>query len=52
MLLVREEGFKYRESVEAVGVKTSSVGTLLARALEKFAAELNKRDLREVDGHE
>lgn len=49
MLLMREEGFKYKEIAEAVGVKTSSVGTLLSRALEKFAAEFEKRDLREVD---
>ena len=37
MLLLREEGFKYREIAEMLGVKTGSVGTMLARALEQFA---------------
>lgn len=37
MLLLREEGFKYREIAEMMGVKTSSVGTMLARALDAFA---------------
>lgn len=37
MLLLREEGFKYREIAEMLGVKTGSVGTMLARALEEFA---------------
>lgn len=36
MLLLREEGFKYSEIAEVVGVKPSSVGTLLARALRRF----------------
>lgn len=36
MLLMREEGFRYREIAEAVGVKASSVGTLLARAEGRF----------------
>ena len=36
MLLMREEGFSYREIAEAVGVKAASVGTLLARAQKRF----------------
>lgn len=36
MLLMRQEGFRYAEIAEAAGVATSSVGTLLARALERF----------------
>lgn len=37
MLLMREEGFSYAEIAEAAGVATSSVGTLLSRALRRFA---------------
>ena len=36
MLLMREEGFAYREIAQAVDVAPGSVGTLLARALMKF----------------
>ena len=36
MLLMREEGFAYREIAQAVDVAAGSVGTLLARALQKF----------------
>lgn len=36
MLLMREEGFSYREIAEAVGVAPGSVGTLLSRALDRF----------------
>lgn len=36
MLLMREEGFSYREVADAVGVKATSVGTLLARAQDRF----------------
>lgn len=36
MLLMREEGFSYREIADAVGVAPSSVGTLLGRAIERF----------------
>lgn len=36
MLLLKEEGFKYREIAEMIGVKTGSVGTMLARALKEF----------------
>jgi RNA polymerase sigma factor (sigma-70 family) len=37
-LLMREEGFSHREIADAVGTTTGSVGTLMARALLKFAA--------------
>jgi len=36
ILLLREEGFQYSEIAEMIGVKSSSVGTLLARALRRF----------------
>ena len=36
MLLMREEGFRYREIADVVGVAPGSVGTLLARALARF----------------
>jgi RNA polymerase sigma-70 factor (ECF subfamily) len=36
LLLMREEGFSYREIAEAVGVSATSVGTLLARAQKRF----------------
>lgn len=36
LLLMREEGFAYREIAEVVDVKTTSVGSLLARALARF----------------
>jgi RNA polymerase sigma-70 factor (ECF subfamily) len=44
ILLMREEGFTHREIAEAVGTTTKSVGTLIARALDRimetaFAAE-------------
>lgn len=37
-VLMREEGFSHREIAEALGTTTGSVGTLIARALLKFAA--------------
>ncbi|MFP3948671.1 MAG: RNA polymerase sigma factor [Gemmatimonadota bacterium] len=37
LLVMREEGFKYGEIAEAVGVAPGSVGTLLARAQDRFA---------------
>lgn len=40
ILLMREEGFTHREIAEAVGTTTPSVGTLIARALAKLAAQL------------
>jgi RNA polymerase sigma-70 factor, ECF subfamily len=45
LLLMREEGFKYEEIAETVGVATASVGTLIARALRKFAAELEAEEV-------
>ncbi len=43
LLLMREEGFSYREMAEAVDVAPASVGTLLARALERFSQAYNAR---------
>ena len=37
LLLLREEGFRYAEIAEIVGVPATSVGKMLARALERFA---------------
>lgn len=39
-LLMREEGFSHREIAEAIGTTTGSVGTLLARSLDRLAAVL------------
>lgn len=41
VLLMREEGFRHREIAEAVGTSTGSVGTMIARALEKLARHLD-----------
>lgn len=38
-ILMREEGFTHREIAAAVGTTTGSVGTLLARTLERLARE-------------
>lgn len=38
MLLMREEGFRYAEIAGAVGVRPTSVGALVARALKRFSA--------------
>ncbi len=40
ILLMREEGFSHREIAEAAGTTTGSVGTMIARALDKLAARL------------
>lgn len=40
ILLMREEGFTHREIAEAVGTTTASVGTLVARALDRLARAL------------
>jgi DNA-directed RNA polymerase specialized sigma24 family protein len=37
---MREEGFAHREIAEAVDTTTGSIGTIVARALDKLAAEL------------
>jgi len=44
ILLMREEGFKYREIAEAVGVAPTSVGTLLARARRSFREAYEELD--------
>jgi len=44
MLLLRQEGFSYREIAEVAGVSHRSVGTILARALQKFAEELSNEE--------
>lgn len=40
ILLMREEGFAHREIAEAVGTTTGSIGTMIARALDRLAADL------------
>jgi len=42
-LLMREEGFKHREIAQALDTTTASIGTLLARALDKMAAAMEPR---------
>ena len=42
LLLMREEGFSYQEMAAAVEVAPGSVGTLLARALKRFAQEIER----------
>jgi RNA polymerase sigma-70 factor (ECF subfamily) len=50
LLLMREEGFKYDEIARAVGVAPGSVGTLLARALRRFADVYRKlNQVEDVD---
>ncbi|HSJ13933.1 MAG TPA: sigma-70 family RNA polymerase sigma factor [Longimicrobiales bacterium] len=41
ILLMREQGFAHREIADAVGTTTRSVGTMIARALDKLTAALN-----------
>jgi RNA polymerase sigma factor (sigma-70 family) len=41
-VLMREEGFSHSEIAEAVGTTTGSVGTLIARALLKFATAVGE----------
>jgi RNA polymerase sigma-70 factor, ECF subfamily len=48
LLLLREEGFKYDEIADVVGVAPASVGTLIARALRKFVSEYDARE----EGHD
>jgi len=40
VLLMREEGFTHREIAESVGTTTGSVGTMIARALDRLAEHL------------
>lgn len=41
VLLLRAEGFRHREIAEAVGTTTGSVGTMIARALDRLATALD-----------
>jgi len=41
VLLMREEGFAHREIAASVGTTTKSVGTMIARALDKLARRLD-----------
>ena len=43
-VLMREEGFSHREIADALGTTTGSVGTLIARALVKFADAAGPED--------
>jgi RNA polymerase sigma-70 factor (ECF subfamily) len=45
LLLMREEGFKYEEIARVVGVAPASVGTLIARALRRFVALYDAREV-------
>ena len=47
MLLMREEGFRYAEIADVIGVAPGSVGTLLARALRRFADALDPAHIEE-----
>ena len=38
ILLMREEGFRYEEIAKSIDVAPGSVGTLIARALKRFAS--------------
>jgi RNA polymerase sigma-70 factor, ECF subfamily len=49
LLLMREEGFRYDEIAEAIGVAPTSVGTLLARATKRFTAVYRGEET--VDAH-
>jgi RNA polymerase sigma-70 factor (ECF subfamily) len=40
ILLMREEGFSHKEIAGAIGTTTGSVGTMIARALDKLASAL------------
>lgn len=44
MLLLRHEGYSYREIAHAIGVSESSVGTLLVRATSAFQAAFGKAE--------
>ncbi|CAN5865565.1 N/A [soil metagenome] len=51
MLLMRQEGFSYAEIAGAVGVAPGSVGTLLVRALEKFAQHYRSKEALDESHH-
>lgn len=44
LLLLRHEGYSYRELGKALHIRESSVGTLLTRARERFRAAMEGRD--------
>lgn len=44
LLLMREEGFKYDEIAQVVGVAPASVGTLVARALRRFVEVFERKE--------
>jgi RNA polymerase sigma-70 factor (ECF subfamily) len=48
LLLMREEGFKYEEIAAVIGVAPASVGTLIARALKRFADAYQSREAGDV----
>jgi RNA polymerase sigma-70 factor, ECF subfamily len=50
LLLMREEGFSYQEISEVVGVAPSSVGTLISRALRRFAQVYGDPESETNDG--
>lgn len=50
ILLMREEGFRYAEIAAVVGVAPGSVGTLLARALKRFAEAYGQEDPERAGG--
>lgn len=43
LLLMRGEGFSYKDMADVVGVRATSVGTLLARAQQRFVAAWEDR---------
>jgi RNA polymerase sigma-70 factor (ECF subfamily) len=51
LLLMREEGFKYEEIAAVIGVAPASVGTLIARALKRFADVYQSREAGDVPLH-
>jgi RNA polymerase sigma-70 factor, ECF subfamily len=44
ILLMRAEGFAYREIAEVIGVSTGSVGTLVVRALRRLVEAYESRE--------
>lgn len=50
ILLMREEGFSYKEIAEVIDVSRSSIGTLLVRAQKRFSAAFLE-NARSTDGH-
>jgi RNA polymerase sigma-70 factor, ECF subfamily len=49
LLILRHSGFSYKEIAEVIGVKHSSVGTLLARAEADFEQRYRKKYPREEE---